>query len=58
VPWDEAAFATAIVRLLKDPEMAVRMGEQGRRYVLERRTYARIADSVEATLRHIAGGRP
>ena len=54
VPWDEQAFADAIVALLRDPASAARMGRQGREYVLEHRVYARIADAVEAQLRAIA----
>jgi glycosyltransferase involved in cell wall biosynthesis len=48
VPWDEDAFAQAVIKLLSAPETAARMGERGRRYVLEHRSYARIADLVEA----------
>jgi glycosyltransferase involved in cell wall biosynthesis len=47
VPWDEEAFASAIVRLLVEPDEARRMGERGRRYVAERRSYDVIADIVE-----------
>ena len=50
VPWDEDAFAAAIVRLLNDPAEARRMGERGARYVAERRAYAVIADVVEEEL--------
>jgi glycosyltransferase involved in cell wall biosynthesis len=56
VPWDEDRFAAAVVKLLRAPEAAARMGENGRRYVLEHRSYARIADVVEATFRQIAQG--
>lgn len=47
VPYEEEAFADAIVRLLGDPEAARSMGQRGRRYVLEHRTYAAIASVVE-----------
>jgi glycosyltransferase involved in cell wall biosynthesis len=50
VPWDEEAFATAIVRLLKDTDEARRMGERGSRYVADRRAYDVIADLVEHEL--------
>jgi glycosyltransferase involved in cell wall biosynthesis len=50
VPWDEGAFAAAVVRLLQDPGEARRMGENGRRYALEHRSYVKIADQVEAML--------
>lgn len=55
VPWDEAEFARAIVALLNAPEQAREMGERGRRYVTEHRSYARIADVVERELLAIAG---
>jgi glycosyltransferase involved in cell wall biosynthesis len=55
VPWDEGEFARAIVALLNSPDMAREMGESGRRYVTEHRTYARIADVVERQLLAIAG---
>jgi glycosyltransferase involved in cell wall biosynthesis len=50
VPWDEGAFAAAIVRLLTAPETAKEMGERGRRYVAEHRAYPKIADLVEREL--------
>jgi glycosyltransferase involved in cell wall biosynthesis len=50
VPWDEDAFAAAIVRLLNDPMEAKRMGERGPRYVAQRRAYGPIADVVEQEL--------
>jgi glycosyltransferase involved in cell wall biosynthesis len=50
VPWDETAFAAAIVKLLRDPETAAHMGARGRAYVLEHRSYRNIADLVENIL--------
>ncbi len=50
VPWDEDAFAAAIVRLLNDPAEAKKMGERGARYVAQRRAYGVIADVVEQEL--------
>jgi glycosyltransferase involved in cell wall biosynthesis len=50
VPWNEVAFAEAVVRLLSDPDQCASMGERGRRYVTEHRSYERIADSVERQL--------
>jgi glycosyltransferase involved in cell wall biosynthesis len=50
VPYEESAFARAIVELLEDPEAARLMGRRGRAYVLERRSYSVIADQVEQTL--------
>jgi glycosyltransferase involved in cell wall biosynthesis len=58
VPYEEQAFADAIVKLLQSPEMARTMGDSGRRYVLEHRSYSRIADGVEqAMLKAVAGPR-
>ncbi|MEP7311773.1 MAG: glycosyltransferase [Pseudomonadota bacterium] len=54
VAWDEQRFADAIVTLLNDPALAERMGELGRTYVAEHRTYATIADAVELQLLAIA----
>lgn len=47
VPYDEQAFADALIELLKDPERCRQMGRRGRDYVEKYRTYDRIADSVE-----------
>lgn len=46
VPWEEAAFAAAIVDILSDPEKAQEMGESGRQYVNRYRTYNHIANKV------------
>jgi glycosyltransferase involved in cell wall biosynthesis len=48
VPYEEEAFANAIVRLLRDPGLARKMGSQGRVYVEKYRDYKCIADMVEA----------
>lgn len=48
VPWEEEAFAAALVELLNNPDKAQEMGESGRRYVNQYRTYHHIADKVEA----------
>ncbi|HVO46548.1 MAG TPA: glycosyltransferase family 4 protein [Steroidobacteraceae bacterium] len=58
VPWQEQAFADAIVRLLRAPDLVRAMGERGRQYVLEHRGYARIADLVEHEMLRIAAGNP
>lgn len=50
VPWDETEFARAIVELMRSPGLARRMGENGRRFVEQNRSYARIADLVERDL--------
>lgn len=47
VPWDESAFAEAILDLLNNPEMAMEMGLKGRNWVEQHRTNSRMADVVE-----------
>jgi glycosyltransferase involved in cell wall biosynthesis len=54
VPYEEAAFAAAIVKLLEAPEAAALMGRRGREFVMAQRSYSKIADQVEATFRQIA----
>jgi glycosyltransferase involved in cell wall biosynthesis len=56
VPYEEEAFAKAIVTLLRSPELARAMGERGRRYVETNRTYAIIGDVVERELRSVVAG--
>jgi glycosyltransferase involved in cell wall biosynthesis len=50
VPWDEDAFADAILKLMRAPELARSMGERGRRYVIEHRSYGVIATTVERAM--------
>jgi len=47
VPYDESAFANAVVSILGDREAALRMGELGKQYVFSYRSYKKIADIVE-----------
>jgi glycosyltransferase involved in cell wall biosynthesis len=56
VPYDEEPFAAAIVNLLQNPEIARRMGERGRSYVIEHRAYGVIADRVERRILEVVGG--
>jgi glycosyltransferase involved in cell wall biosynthesis len=55
VPYDENAFAEAIVKLIRAPQLARAMGERGKRYVIEHRSYAVIASGVEREMLRIAG---
>jgi glycosyltransferase involved in cell wall biosynthesis len=57
VPWDERAFADAIVKLLNAPEQRAEMGERGRRYAIQHRSYTVIADLVERTLLQAVPGK-
>jgi glycosyltransferase involved in cell wall biosynthesis len=47
VRYDEEAFSTAIVYLLKNPQKTREMGIRGRRYVEQHRSYKAIADIVD-----------
>ncbi len=47
VPYEEGAFAKAVVELLENPKRALEMGMSGRSYVEKYRNYTVIADRVE-----------
>jgi len=57
VAYDEHAFADAIVILLQNPQTAQLMGERGRRYAIEHRSYGVIADAVERRMQDIIADR-
>lgn len=57
VPWNEEAFASAIVTLLSDPALSERMGVKGRQYVEENRTNAIMATKIEEQYFHICKSR-
>src|ERR1700722_2443463 len=57
VAYDEQAFADAIVTLLQNPKTAQSMGERGRRYAIEHRSYRVIADAVEKRMLDIIEDR-
>lgn len=46
VPYDERAFANAIVSILSNEDKAIEMGKRGLNYVLENRTYDILAKVV------------
>lgn len=48
-PFEEIAFANAIINIVQNPTMAKEMGENGRKYVENYRDYKIIADFVEDT---------
>ncbi len=57
VPYDEKAFAGAILELLHEPDKAAKMGAMGREYVLKNRNYRIIADMLEKEYYSIMGRR-
>ncbi len=57
VKYAEEPFAEAIITLLRDPERARAMGEDGFNYVQKTRTYAHIADEVEYAYKKLLGAR-
>ncbi len=65
VPYDADAFASAVVRLLSHPDEARRMGERGRDFVLNERSYDILAEKLERCFyaligmeRVLSGGKP
>ena len=54
VPFEEAAFAEAILYLLKNPRVAKQMGIRGRKYIENKRNYKQAADLVETKLLEIS----
>ncbi|HVX33029.1 MAG TPA: glycosyltransferase family 4 protein [Solirubrobacterales bacterium] len=54
-PTDHRAVATALIRVLTDPELASRMGEAGRRHA-EEHAWPRIAARVEALVEEVRAG--
>jgi glycosyltransferase involved in cell wall biosynthesis len=48
--WSAASFAAHIIYLLNHPEEARRMGDRGRQWVQQNRTYDRLADMVYGKL--------
>jgi glycosyltransferase involved in cell wall biosynthesis len=56
VPWDEDAFASAVVSILGDQELRAGMGIRGRDYVEKHRNYNGISRFVEEKLVDIVKG--
>ena len=46
IDYKENEFAQAIIKLLDDPKEAEKMGERGKKYVLQKRNYKVLADIV------------
>jgi glycosyltransferase involved in cell wall biosynthesis len=56
--WDEAEFADAIVRVLRDREAAEQMGRAGRRFVEQHRTHWAMVNLVATLYRQVLAGEP
>jgi len=57
VAYEERAFADGILTLLKNPQTARLMGERGRRYAIEHRSYGIIAGAVEKRMLEVIEDR-
>jgi phosphatidylinositol alpha-1,6-mannosyltransferase len=55
-PEDSTEIANAIIKLLENHELAQKLGEQGRRRVLEEFTWEKAADVIERTMTGIKRG--
>lgn len=54
VPYDQKAFADAVIQLLESPTMREEMGKRGRDYVINNRSYRVIADIVDNKFRQLS----
>jgi glycosyltransferase involved in cell wall biosynthesis len=54
---DPGALAAALVRLLRDPELADRMGVEGERRLMATASWARVADRVASLYSQLASSR-
>jgi glycosyltransferase involved in cell wall biosynthesis len=52
---DPAEFAASVVRLLRDPESARRLGSEARKLVESKYSWGAVADSFEPILQSLAG---
>lgn len=58
VPYEEDAFAEAILYLLRHPDVARQMGVRGREYIEKKRNYEQTADLVETKLLQLLASTP
>ncbi|MFQ5470383.1 MAG: glycosyltransferase family 4 protein [Gammaproteobacteria bacterium] len=47
VPWNEKEFAGAVLKIIKNPELAKQMGKKGREYVVNNRVNSTMTDLIE-----------
>jgi len=58
VPYVEEEFGDAVIRILRDPEMAREMGSKGRKYVEQHRSYRAIAAMLDEKYREQCNFKP
>jgi glycosyltransferase involved in cell wall biosynthesis len=58
IPYEEAAFAEAIVWLLQHPDAAKQMGQCGQRYIRQHRSYEALASRVEQAYQNLIARQP
>lgn len=56
-PENRVEFANAIIKLIQTPELRGQMGENGRKYVVENRSWESVAKKVEEICSEVAGER-
>jgi glycosyltransferase involved in cell wall biosynthesis len=57
VPYEEGAFATALLELLRDPERARRMGQAGYNTIRRERSYQAMTERLEALFERLVAER-
>ena len=57
-PLNSEAIAAALVRLRQDPGLRQSLGDSAREWVLERHSFSRMCDDMEAVFRAVASGEP
>jgi len=56
-PQDSQALAAAILRLLRDPDLARRLAQSGHNYVAQKYSFERLVDSTDQLYTELLGGR-
>ena len=57
-PQNSEAIAAALVRLRQDPGLGQSLGNSAREWVLERHSFSRMCDDMEAVFRAVSSGEP
>ena len=56
-PQDSQALAAAILRLLRDPDLARRLAQSGHNYVAQKYSFERLVDSTDQLYTELLGGQ-